>query len=119
MNRCLRTLLIFLISPAIFACVNRAPSLRMLNVRSQYEDPAGEARSLELGAVYPVPTKTEPRVRKVWIHPFEMTTGDYFWGGFMSMVTEEERWILRYPEAASHQEKAPAITKKIEKKKKK
>jgi hypothetical protein len=63
--------------------MRRAPSLNMLEKRAQYADDAKDAATLTLSVSQdgnPIPTKTEPRVRKVWIHPFEMETGDYFWG---------------------------------------
>lgn len=82
-------------------CMNRAPSLRMLDARARYTSESKDAATLQL-MVSPqdgaVPVKSEPQVRKVWIHPFEMETGDYFWGGYMSLVTEGDHWVFHHPE---------------------
>ena len=70
------------------SCMNRAPAIRMLDQRAQYQDSAKAAKSLEV-------IKTKPQVRKIWIYPFELESGDYFWGGFISIVTEQDRWSVR------------------------
>lgn len=88
------------ISLFLQACANRAPSLRLLDGRAHYRDAAPE---LKLKASGPFisdgePVRVQPQVHKVWVHPFEMETGDYFWGGYMSLVTKGDQWAFRYPE---------------------
>ncbi len=73
----------------------------MLDARAQYAKDSKPATTLDLGFVMEngaIPVKSEPRVHKVWIHAFEMETGDYFWGGFMSLVTESDRWVFQHPD---------------------
>ena len=45
----------------------------------------------------PVPARTRPKVAAVWIHPHEMASRDYFWGGWMSVVVEPDQWVLTKP----------------------
>ena len=117
----MRSILILLgclTSLALQACANRAPSLRMLDGRSHYVDDAPE---LKLKASGPFaqpegePIRLQPQVHKVWIHPFEMETGDYFWGGYMSLVTKGDQWMFRYPDTLnpnfSQQEKREPLKK--------
>ena len=103
----MRSILILLgcsISLVLQACANRAPSLRMLDGRSHYQDDAPELK-LKASGPFAVsdgePVRTSPQVHKVWVHPFEMETGDYFWGGFMSLVTKGDQWSFRYPDATN------------------
>lgn len=70
------------------SCMNRAPATLMLEKRANYQDTAKAAKSLDI-------IKTKPEVRKIWVYPFEMESGDYFWGGFISIVTEQDRWSVR------------------------
>jgi hypothetical protein len=41
----------------------------------------------------PVPVRTRPKVVAVWIHPHEMASHEYFWGGWMSVVVEADQWV--------------------------
>ena len=107
-----------LTSLALQACANRAPSLRMLDGRAHYNDDAPELKLKASGPfVQPEgePVRIQPQVHKVWVHPFEMETGDYFWGGYMSLVTKGDQWMFRYPDTAnpnfSIQEKRAPIKK--------
>ncbi len=91
------------ISLILSGCVSRAPSLRVLDGRAHYQEDSPE---LKLKASGPFatpdgePVRLQPQVHKVWVHPFEMETGDYFWGGYMSLLTKGDQWSFRYPDDA-------------------
>jgi hypothetical protein len=75
----------------------------MLDSRAEYEDPraAQELLMKEAGIEGfrngPVPVRTRPKVAAIWIHPHEMASRDYFWGGWMSVVIEADQWVLTKP----------------------
>lgn len=75
----------------------------MLDSRADYEDvrAAQDLRMREAGIdgfrQGPVPVRTRPKVASVWIHPHETASRDYFWGGWMSLVVEGDRWLLTKP----------------------
>ena len=97
---CLISALVFLTGCSI----NRADSLRMLDRRADYEG-QGEGDSspnLKEGGLdgfhnAPVPVRTRAQVAPVWIFPHETASRDYFWGGWISIVTEEPQWVLTRP----------------------
>lgn len=87
----------------ISGCMNRAQSFRMLDKRAEYEDldnpkslsdPALSEGGIEGYRNGPVPVRTRPKIASIWIHPHEMASHDYFWGGWMSVVTEPDQWVL-------------------------
>ena len=79
-------------------CVNRAPSIRMLDSRADY----GGAPDDEEVALYQrgrhaqdtVLRRAAPRVTKVYIFPHELPTRDYFWGGYVSLLIAQDQWVL-------------------------
>ena len=85
--------------------INRADSLRMLDHRADYDGQAAGSAALPAlregglegfhGA--PVPVRTRAQVAPVWIFPHETASRDYFWGGWISIVTEEPQWLLTRP----------------------
>lgn len=83
--------------------MNRADSLRMLDTRAEYDDPrlAQELMMREAGIEGfqngPVPVRSRPKLAAIWIHPHEMASHDYFWGGWMSVVVESDQWVLSKP----------------------
>lgn len=83
--------------------INRADSLRMLDGRAEYEDPKAthdlviKEAGLDGFREGPVPVRTRPKVAAIWIHPHEMASHDYFWGGWMSVVVEPDQWLLTKP----------------------
>ena len=87
------------------ACsLNRADSLRMLENRADYEAPGREDSSpalkesgIEGFAKNPVPVRTRGQVAACWIVPHETASRDYFWGGWISLVTDEPQWVLSKP----------------------
>ena len=93
--------------PLVSGCsMNRADSLRMLDRRAEYEEPTIQETlpppGLKQGGVQgfsnaPVPVRTRPKVASIWIHPHEMASHDYFWGGWMSVVVEPDQWVLTRP----------------------
>lgn len=86
--------------------INRADSLRMLDKRAEYDAPQNTlplpAAGLKEGGIQgfnssPIPVRTRPKVASIWIHPHEMASHDYFWGGWMSVVVEPDQWVLSKP----------------------
>lgn len=93
---------------------NRADSLRMLDNRADYSsstDPLGQLGIKEGGLDQfrnsPVPVRTRPQVAAIWIHRHETPSKDYFWGGWISVVIEQDQWVLTKPGALPA---APGIT---------
>ncbi len=108
---------VVLLSSIFSACgtINRADSERMLDRRAEYADDENskllQNPTLKEGGVdgfkdKPVPVRTRPTVAAIWIHPHETASRDYFWGGWMSTVTEQDQWVLSKPGLTP---KAPAI----------
>ena len=99
MIQSIRTLLVFWISILIFtACTNRAPSLRMLDVRAGYErasedEEVGLYQRGHLGD-NTIARRSAPRVARVWIYPHELHSKDYFWGGYVSLIVTEDTWVF-------------------------
>ena len=102
----IRSSVVFLISTSMFAgCMHRAPSLMMLEERADYKDmEAEEAGSLQLsagGAISPldggVPVRRPPRTANIWICPHETPAKEFFWGGWITIVIEGDRWELMRP----------------------
>lgn len=119
--RSILILLVCSISLMLQACANRAPSLRLLDGRAHYQESAPELK-LKASGPFAIsdgePIRTQPQVHKVWVYPFEMETGDYFWGGFMSLVTKGDQWTFRYadtmnPNFAPQEKARPLKTKPI------
>lgn len=109
------TSLVF-IALAILAagCQNRAPSLRMLDTRAEY-DPATEDEEVALyqrARHHPesLVRRSAPRVAKVYLYPHELPSRDYFWGGYVSLVVASDEWTYENPES---DEPAPAAIKEV------
>ena len=86
--------------------------VRMLDSRSEYEGPEGLKLALKEAGIdgfrnSPVPVRTRPKVATVLIHPHEMPDRSYFWGGWVSIVVEQDQWVLTKPSSLP---KAPGIT---------
>ena len=85
--------------------MNRAASLNMLDRRAEYDsdnaathsDPELKEAGIDGFGSSPVPVRTRPKVAAIWIHPHEMASHDYFWGGWMSVVVEADQWLLSKP----------------------
>lgn len=111
-----RILVGLVISLSLAGCgINRAASLRILDQRAEYDEnikaevtryPQLKEGGLEGFKNHPVPVRTRPKVVAVYIHPHETATHDYFWGGWISVVTEKDQWVLTKPELTPQ---APAI----------
>lgn len=83
---------------AASGCMNRAPSIRMLDSRAGY----GEAPDDEEVALYQrgkhaqdaLLRRASPRVAKVYVFPHELPTRDYFWGGYVSLLVAQDQWVF-------------------------
>ena len=88
--------------------MNRAASDRMLDVRAGYagpvekEDIALEERGVEGFRNSPAPTRSRAKVAAIYAHPHEMPNHDYFWGGWISAVTEQDQWVMSNPKRVPH-----------------
>ncbi len=106
MGKTLRSFLVFSISStALSGCLHRADSLQMLEVRADYGGKAqSEAEALKLGdgtalreSQDGVPVRTAPKIAHVWIFPHETPSKEYFWGGWISVVVEGDKWEVERP----------------------
>ncbi|MGE0175134.1 MAG: TraV family lipoprotein [Oligoflexales bacterium] len=105
MGKIIRLLTVCLISVAQASCIHRADSLRMLEVRADYDGKdRGEASELKLGdhgelndTSGAIPVRTTPKTAHIWIFPHETPSKEYFWGGWISVVVEGDRWEIERP----------------------
>lgn len=100
MEKITPSLTVFLISVLTSACLHRADSLRMLEVRADYEGKeTSEASELKLENSLSdisggVPVRTAPKTAHIWIFPHETPGKEYFWGGWISVVVEGDQWEI-------------------------
>lgn len=87
-------ILIFLLF--LNACaINRAPSLNLLEKRSDYDGVNGLEDALNaVDNPLLVPVRTEPLVADVWVHPHELANGDYFRGAWIRTVVSRSSWQM-------------------------
>jgi len=105
MGTIIRSLTVCLISIVATSCIHRADSLRMLEVRADYDGKdKDEASELKLGddhalhdASGAAPVRTTPKTAQIWIFPHETPSKEYFWGGWISVVVEGDRWEIERP----------------------
>ena len=126
MGTTIRSLTVCLISLGATSCIHRAESLRMLEVRADYDGKDKvEASELKLGdnqvlqdTSGAVPVRTTPRTAHVWIFPHETPSKEYFWGGWISVVVEGDRWEVESPGGVAPAKPMTAPEKKTNKNKK-
>jgi hypothetical protein len=95
----------------------------MLEVRADYEGKEkDEASSLKLGdnqvlqgANLGIPIRTVPKAAHVWIFPHETPNKEYFWGGWISVVVEGDRWEVERPSGAAFEKPRIVPGQKINK----
>ena len=105
MAKTFRLSIVCLISSTLWSCLNRADSLQMLEVRADYDGKEKrEAENLKLGNGQTLrevsggfPVRTAPKIAHVWIFPHETPTKEYFWGGWVSVVVEGDKWEVERP----------------------
>ena len=95
------------------ACaINRAPSLNMLEKRSDYENVYQIKEALDqVDHPLLVPIRTKPVIADIWVHPHELPNGDYFRGGWVRTVVTRSHWKV-------DDEMKPLVIKEKPKKKK-
>lgn len=111
MEKIIHLLIVCLTSVIATSCLHRADSLRMLEVRADYDGKnKEEASELKLGddhalreANGAVPVRTMPKTAQIWIFPHETPSKEYFWGGWISVVVEGDRWEIERPGALAPQ----------------
>ena len=88
----------------IFSGCASSQSLRMLNDRSEYDNPAFlQNLAVKEGGLdgfknSPVPVKTRGKIAAIYIFPSEMPSKDsYFWGAWISSEVEPPQWVLTKP----------------------
>ncbi|MGE0175067.1 MAG: hypothetical protein AB7T49_19895 [Oligoflexales bacterium] len=104
--------------------MHRAPSLKMLEERADYEGKEKEeAAGLRLGSnqalsevVEGVPMRTPPQIAHIWIFPEEMAPKSYFWGAWITVEVEGGKWDFdstasRVPEKPQSKTKQQAVPK--------
>ena len=107
MARIISLLIVCSTSLGVAGCLHRAESRNLLEERADYPNrEKAEASALKLtdaevkrDQVTGVPIRTPPRVAHVWIYPHETPTKEYFWGGWISVVVEGDRWQTAIPSA--------------------
>ncbi|MFK7822710.1 MAG: hypothetical protein AB8G05_01030 [Oligoflexales bacterium] len=73
--------------------ISRAPSLNLLEKRSDYEGTEQIKEALEeVDHPLLVPTRTKPVIADIWVHPHELPNGDYFRGGWIRTVVTRSYW---------------------------
>jgi hypothetical protein len=118
MKKMLLLSIIFLISLVSNGCIHRAPSLRMLEERADYDGKEkAEAEDLRLGdnqalseVINGVPVRTPAKTANIWIFPEEMPNKAQFWGAWISVEVDGGRWEIQRtnsrapekPQAAKH-----------------
>lgn len=102
-----KAILLCLLLAVLQGCsLNRAGSLRMLDKRAHYDEESGKQQQQPIPSLRPpapstrIPTgrRTQAQVESIWIHPHETASRDYFWGGWMSVVIEPDRWAINQNE---------------------
>lgn len=102
--------------------INRAASLRMLSDRAEYDageisfDSNLEERGMDGYQNSPIPTRTRPKVAAVWIYPTDTAGGDYFWGGWLSVLLERDEWVPKKRNGTPKAKAIEEISKESEKK---
>jgi hypothetical protein len=98
----------------------------MLEVRADYDGKEkDEASELKLGDNHvlqdtsgAVPVRTTPKTAHVWIFPHETPSKEYFWGGWISVVVEGDRWEIERPGSVAPAKPTTDPDKKTNKNKK-
>lgn len=106
MKTIVQLLIVCLSSLATGGCIHRAPSLKMLEERADYDGKEKEdAKGLRLGSnhgfnevVDGKPMRTPPQIAHIWIFPEEMTQKSYFWGGWITVEVEGGKWDFEHGE---------------------
>ena len=113
--RLFRGFLISLAAASVTGCLNRAASLNMLDKRAEYDAADGPTDDLRLDTADneatpdgAVPVRTMPKTAHVWIHPHETAAKEYFWGGWITIVVEGDKWELSRPPGAPLPPTSPA-----------
>lgn len=102
----------------IFALVQscamtRAPSLKLLEKRSDFDGiyQIEEALSAVDNPLL-VPVRTEPIVADIWIHPHELSNGDYFRGAWIRTIVKNPGWRVDEQKGELLIKEAPKTNKK-------
>ncbi|MBM4253414.1 MAG: TraV family lipoprotein [Deltaproteobacteria bacterium] len=105
MTRITSLLIVCSTSLSAASCLHRAESKNLLEERADYGSrEKAEAGSLKLTdaevkrePTTGIPIRTPPKVAQIWIYPHETPTKEYFWGGWISVVVEGDRWQTGLP----------------------
>mgnify|MGYP003331273387 CR=1 FL=1 len=76
--------------------LTRAPSLNLLEKRSDYDN-MGQVKEALDQVDHPllVPVRTKPVIADIWVHPHELPNGDYFRGGWIRTVVTRSHWQVK------------------------
>jgi len=87
------TSLVFLIS--LGGCSSSEKKPNLLEERAGYKiDSIPIAGIGQSGSVQLVPTRVPEKVVVAWLHEHDMPSKAYFWGSWLSIVVEDERWEM-------------------------
>lgn len=90
--------------------MTRAPSLNLLEKRSDYQDIHEVKEALDqVDHPLLVPVRTKPMIADIWVHPHELPNGDYFRGGWIRTVVTRSHWRVE-------EEQKPLVIKPVPKK---
>lgn len=96
----LLSLIPIIFTAAIFGGCSTSQGLRMLNDRSEYDNPVLlQSLAVKEGGIEgfknsSVPVRTRAKVAAIYIFPTETPTRDYFWGAWLSTEVEPSQWVL-------------------------
>lgn len=115
-------LLISSLAIGLIGCQNRAPSLRLLDKRAEYDvDMDDEEVALYQRSRHHPESATKSglqRIAKVYLYPHELPSRDYFWGGYVSLIVAKEEVTFDDPESEDSSNPAIQEVHKTKKRKK-
>lgn len=91
-----KTIMLMTILALASSCaLKRAPSLRLLEQRADYDNVYKLQRALDdVNQPLLVPTRTAPVIADIWVHPHELGNGDYFRGAWVRTVVSRSHWQI-------------------------
>lgn len=104
--------LVLAISSLASGCAHRAKSLRLLDARSNYNAPMrdDEAGLFQGGkGANKSLLKQNAESARVYLHPTRLPTGDFFWGGYISLSLKGDDFDSSEFESLNRELDRPAI----------
>lgn len=95
------TLAVCLTSALFFGCSHNTLKVKALDEKANYRPDATPALQLSAqrdGQYKLGPKRVGSKEKVCWYHPHEMPSQDYFLGGWIKLVYEDEHWEPETPE---------------------